>query len=200
MLVASSALYLGDIQGTMKDFAAFLGSLFMGLLCVGMGLLFMMTASALVYRAALGGQRELVLLNLQKMPHPGALSGDLKSVACQICQMDHGLLEKATEALAVYDVKLLKATMALLATEMLSPDSVPRGLNSLRIGSSSFAASNNTAQQAQRRRSADTGPVAEPLKLPAARSSGMMAAPLEALPEDHDVPEKAMDPTSLVFI
>ena len=66
MLVASNALYLGGLEGSMKDFADGVGSVIMGMMGAAVTLLFVMTVSALTFRAALGGQQELIAFNLQR--------------------------------------------------------------------------------------------------------------------------------------
>ena len=66
MLVASNSLYLGGLEGSMKDFADGAGSVIMGMMGAAVSLLFVMTVSALTFRAALGGQQELIAFNLQR--------------------------------------------------------------------------------------------------------------------------------------
>ena len=73
MLVASNSLYLGGLEGSMKDFADGVGSVIMGMMGAAVTLLFVMTLCALTFRAALGGQQELIAFNLQRTCFFGAV-------------------------------------------------------------------------------------------------------------------------------
>ncbi|CAE7490116.1 GORK, partial [Symbiodinium sp. CCMP2456] len=140
MLVASNALYLGGLEGSMKDFADGVGSVIMGMMGAAVTLLFVMTVSALTFRAALGGQQELIAFNLQRTPAPKLLAETLQSMSAKLAEMDRAGLVKALSAMGIYDNKLLLASVSLLDTEVVLSDADELAKRyCFRIGSSSFA-------------------------------------------------------------
>ena len=88
ILVASNALHIGTVEGAMKQFADVLGTATMGLLGTVICLLLVMTSSALVYQAALGGQNELCMFNLQRVPPAVLVSATLHNTASQLAQLE----------------------------------------------------------------------------------------------------------------
>ncbi|CAE7515441.1 GORK [Symbiodinium sp. CCMP2456] len=140
MLVASNALYLGGLEGSMKDFADGVGSVIMSMMGAAVTLLFVMTVSALTFRAALGGQQELIAFNLQRTPTPSLVAETLQSMSAKLAEMDRAGLVKALSAMGVYDNKLLLASVSLLGTEVISSDADETAKRyCFRISSSSFA-------------------------------------------------------------
>ena len=142
LLVASSSLHLDAIQGSMQDFADMLSTVLMGALGVSLLLLVTMTCSALVFRATLGGQQELFLFNLQKMPTPAELSSQLRAVTASLSAMDEKDVVKPLGALPTYDINLLIASLSLLAMEVVPAAAGIESrvsFQSSRIDSSSFA-------------------------------------------------------------
>ncbi|CAE7940744.1 GORK [Symbiodinium necroappetens] len=119
MLVASNSLYLGALEGSMKDFADGVGSVIMGMMGAAVTLLFVMTVCALTFRAALGGQQELIAFNLQRTPAPTLAAESLQSMSAKLVEMDRAGLVKALSAMGVYDNKLLLASVSLLGTEVV---------------------------------------------------------------------------------
>jgi len=140
MLVASNSLYLGGLEGSMKDFADGVGSVIMGMMGAAVTLLFVMTLCALTFRAALGGQQELIAFNLQRTPAPTLLAETMQFMSAKLAEMDRAGLVKALSAMGVYDNKLLLASASLLGTEVVPSDAAELARRyCFRIGSSSFA-------------------------------------------------------------
>ena len=142
MLVVSSALHLQAVQGLMKEFSDFLTTMFMSVLGVIMLLMVGMTCSAVVYRVALGGQKEFAIFNLQKVPSSATLSTQLQSLAEKLANMELKEMEIALSGMNVSDLNILIASVSLLSFEVLSlnEDGVVSG-RIPRIRSHSFSAS-----------------------------------------------------------
>ncbi|CAE7690883.1 unnamed protein product [Symbiodinium sp. CCMP2592] len=140
MLVASTSLYLGGLEGSMKDFADGVGSVIMGMMGAAVTLLFVMTVTALTFRAALGGQQELIAFNLQRTPAPTLVAETVQSMSAQLAKMDRAGLVKALSAMGVYDSNLLLASVSLLGTEIVPSDADQMAKRyCFRIKSASFA-------------------------------------------------------------
>ncbi|CAE7346983.1 unnamed protein product [Symbiodinium natans] len=139
MLVAANSFYLGALEGSMKDFADAAGSVIMGMMGAAVALLFVMTVCALTFRAALGGQKELIAFNLQRTPAPSLVAETLQSMSAKIAEMDRAGLARALSALGVYDNKLLLASVSLLDTEVVQSDADQTAKRfCFRISSASF--------------------------------------------------------------
>eukprot|EP00439_Symbiodinium_sp_Y106_P051899 s2250_g6.t3 len=141
LLVVSNALQVDAVEGIMQQFANTFSSCVMGLLGFSMLLLLIMTAAALFYQTALGGQQELCMFNLQTLPSSVLVSSSLHTTASQLVQMDGLELQQILNSLAIYDINLLLNSMSLLATEV-TPSSDSAFHFKRRIRSSSFAAPN----------------------------------------------------------
>ncbi|CAE7233751.1 unnamed protein product [Symbiodinium natans] len=140
MLVGSSSLHLGPIEGNMKDFANVLASILMALLALALAVLLMMTMAALVYRAALGGQHELFFFNLQMQPSSQDVSARLQATAALLQNMKESELKQAIEVLSVYDLGLLLSYVSLTRAEIVASERTgDDSLDKLRIFSNSFA-------------------------------------------------------------
>ena len=99
-----------------------------------------MTVCGLVYRGALGSQKELWFLNLQTIPASTLVTSKLRDLAADILNMEEQDVSKAVSGMAVFDVNLLMKCMSLLAMEVTtgahqSRDATLAG----RLSSSSFA-------------------------------------------------------------
>ncbi|CAE7834478.1 unnamed protein product, partial [Symbiodinium sp. CCMP2592] len=138
LLVGSTSLHLGPIEGEMKDFASILASVLMGCLGLAMASLLFMTVSALVYRAALGGQQELVFFNLHKQPSSAEVSERLKASAARIRSMEESDLLQAVGLLSVYDLGLVVSYMSMAHSEIAATEAGDE-LQMHRICSHSFA-------------------------------------------------------------
>ncbi|CAE7877999.1 unnamed protein product, partial [Symbiodinium microadriaticum] len=138
LLVGSTSLHLGPIEGEMKDFASILASVLMGCLGVAMAALLSMTVAALVYRAALGGQQELFFFNLRKQPSSEEVSERLKASAARIRSMEESDLLQAVGLLSVYDLGLVVSYMSMAHSEIAATEAGDE-LQMLRICSHSFA-------------------------------------------------------------
>ncbi|CAE7693820.1 GORK, partial [Symbiodinium pilosum] len=186
MLIASNMLHLGQIEGSMQDFATGLGSVMMGMVAVSMFGLVVMTASGVIFRSALGGQQELLVFNLQRVPVPADMAKNLMSVSSELAQMREETVVASLRAMAVYDVKLMMAFLSLLGTEVLE-DRKSANLKS-RISSSSFGPGAELPSQPEVSTGQDN-----PEEEEAPESAEAYEAEVEASPEEEDIPDDNED-------
>ncbi|CAE7717640.1 No66 [Symbiodinium sp. CCMP2456] len=119
MLVTTTSLQLGALDASMVSFVATFSKVILSLLGCAMLLLLLGTSSALFYRGALGGQREIYLFNLQKVPSAISMSGKLKIIATELASMHTEDVCQSIETMSVVDLNLLLASMSLLAMEVV---------------------------------------------------------------------------------
>eukprot|EP00913_Durusdinium_trenchii_P030174 g28273.t1 len=99
--------------------------------CIGiaLGIMVLMTSSALIYRSALGGKKdpirpqfgELSIFNLGKTVSSQRLATKLKEMSVQLEAMNQAELAEQLSALAVFDMNKVTTCITLLATEVAPP-------------------------------------------------------------------------------
>lgn len=119
MLVTATSLQLGALDASTESFVATFSKVILSLLGCAMLLLLLGTSSALLYRGALGGQREIYLFNLQKVPSAISMSGKLKIIATELASMHTEEVCQSIETMSIVDLNLLLASMSLLAMEVV---------------------------------------------------------------------------------
>lgn len=98
-----------------------------------------MTVSALIYRSAMGGQKELRMFNLGRVPNSEELSKKVKEMAMMLEKSNTGDIASKLAALSVFDTQKITTCVTLLATEVAPPLEDARSFKfNKRIASSSF--------------------------------------------------------------
>ncbi|CAK9084678.1 unnamed protein product [Durusdinium trenchii] len=108
---------------------------------IGLALAFMiaMTGSALIYRSALGGKKDLLVFNLGVVPSSAKLAKRMKEMCLMLERMDTEDVSTALAALDVFDMNRVTTTITLLATEVAPPaEDAATYMFNPRINSSSF--------------------------------------------------------------
>jgi len=139
LLVTTSSLHLPAIEGPMAQFAEAVSTTMLSGIGVALGIMVLMTGSALIYRSALGGKKELRAFNLGAVPSSDKLAKKVKDLATELEKMEVKELSQALASLAVFDMNKVTTCITLLATEVAPPaeDAVTYKFNP-RINSSSF--------------------------------------------------------------
>ncbi|CAK9072466.1 unnamed protein product [Durusdinium trenchii] len=183
LLVTTSSLHLPVIEGPMVAFAEGISTAMLTGIGIALGLMCLMTSSALIYRSALGGKKELRLFNLGSVPDSARLATKVKELAMQLEKMEHQELFKALDSLAVFDMNKITTCITLLATEVAPPaeDAVTYKFNA-RINSSSFDPSLKKGKRSKRSTASNVSVEAET----------ELAAGGEELPSNQLVEEEAI--------
>jgi len=142
MLVVASALRIKPMEdSSMEVFASAFSTAFSVMIAACMVSLFLATFCAFIFRSALGGQKELPILNLTRLPSPDAVSTKLMSIASDLANMNGEAVSKAIGAMGTYDVKQLLAVMTLMVVEIVGQNTSAKGVELVaRLSSSSFGA------------------------------------------------------------
>lgn len=151
LLVTTSTLYLNEIDETMYGFASAVSTVMLSSIGGAIGIMFLMTGSALFYRSAMGGKKELKFFNLGSVPQSDDLAEKVKEMVGELEAMELAELSKKLNALAVFDISKLTTCITLLATEVAPPaqDAYSFKFNK-RIASSSFDPALKRKQQTLR--------------------------------------------------
>ena len=139
LLVTTSSLFLPPVEGPMKAFAHGISTAMLSGIGVAMGIMCCMTVSALIYRGAMGGKKELRIFNLGKVTNSSKLAGKVKELATELERIEQSDLVTKISGLSVFDMNKITACITLLATEVAPPaeGAVTYKFNP-RINSSSF--------------------------------------------------------------
>jgi len=139
VLVAGSALYLEPIN-KVGVVASFVDNFTTGIMVVifgCLGIMCLMALCGLMHRAAMGGSSELAIFNLGRTPKPDVVAQKLKEMGELLQQMDRKDVEKAFDALAVFDTRRITTFMTMMSAEVLVEcDHLSYGA---RVASSSFS-------------------------------------------------------------
>ena len=138
ILVAGSALYLNPVyDGVTTSFVDGFSMTMMVLIFSSIGLMVLMSVSALIHRVAMGGHQEYFFLNLGRVPDPKLVAQKLKEMGELLADMTEEEMEIALDGLAVFDTRRVMRFMTMMYAEVLPNTSgVKFGL---RVSSSSFA-------------------------------------------------------------
>lgn len=104
LLVTTATLFLQTVGGTMYAFAHAISTAMLGGIGLAVGIMVFMTASALVYRSALGGKKELQMFNLGRTPTTPELAIKIKEMAAALEDMNVDSLSANLAAMSVFDV------------------------------------------------------------------------------------------------
>ena len=118
LLVTTATLFLQTVDGTMYAFAHAISTAMLGGIGLAVGIMVFMTASALVYRSALGGKKELQMFNLGRTPTTPELAIKIKQMAAALEDMHVDSLSANLAAMSVFDVGKVTTCITLLATEV----------------------------------------------------------------------------------
>ena len=118
LLVTTATLFLQSVGGTMYAFAHAISTAMLGGIGLAVGIMVFMTASALVYRSALGGKKELQMFNLGRTPTTPELAIKIKEMAAALEDMNVDSLSANLAAMSVFDVGKVTTCITLLATEV----------------------------------------------------------------------------------
>ena len=139
ILVAGSALYLEPINkvGVVAQFVDNFTTGIMVVIFGSIGAMVLMALTALVHRSAMGGHAEYAVFNLGRTPKPEIVAQKLKEMGELLAQMETKDVEKAFDALAVFDTRRITTFMTMMSAEVL----IERGDLSYgsRVASSSFS-------------------------------------------------------------
>lgn len=139
LLVTTSTLYLNKIDSTMYAFAAGVSTAMLSGIGVAISIMVLMTASALFYRSAMGGKKELKFFNLGSVASSEELARKVKAVCVELEKAEVADLSSQLGALAVFDTRKITTCITLLATEVAPPAEDGRSFKfNKRIASSSF--------------------------------------------------------------
>ncbi|CAK8990363.1 Ephrin_rec_like domain-containing protein [Durusdinium trenchii] len=121
LLVTTSSLHLKVVEGPMAAFAEGISTAMLSCIGIALGIMVLMTSSALIYRSALGGKKELSIFNLGKTVSSQRLATKLKEMSVQLEAMNQAELAEQLSALAVFDMNKVTTCITLLATEVAPP-------------------------------------------------------------------------------
>eukprot|EP00435_Cladocopium_sp_Y103_P073873 s113_g45.t1 len=124
ILVAASALYLEPINktGVVADFVDNFNTGIMVVIFTSISSMIIMALSALVHRAAMGGSSEYAVFNLGRTtgtPNPDVVAQKMKEMAELLGQMETQDVERAFDALAVFDTRRIMNFMTMMSSEVL---------------------------------------------------------------------------------
>jgi len=138
LTVTTSTLYLNKIDPAMYGFASGVSTAMLSGIFGAISIMVCMTVSALIYRSAMGGQKELRMFNLGRVPNSEELSKKVKEMA-MLEKSDTGDIASKLAALSVFDTQKITTCVTLLATEVAPPLEDARSFKfNKRIASSSF--------------------------------------------------------------
>lgn len=139
LLVTTASLHLKIVDGPMIVFAEAVSTSMLSGIFAALGIMVLMTSSALIYRSALGGKQELRIFNLGPVTNSKRLAMKVKAMASKLEVMEMDDLSARLAALAVFDMNKVTTCITLLATEVAPPEegAVTYKFNP-RINSSSF--------------------------------------------------------------
>ncbi|CAL1151214.1 unnamed protein product [Cladocopium goreaui] len=139
LTVTTSTLYLNKIDPAMYGFASGVSTAMLSGIFGAISIMVCMTVSALIYRSAMGGQKELRMFNLGRVPNSEELSKKVKEMAMMLEKSDTGDIASKLAALSVFDTQKITTCVTLLATEVAPPLEDARSFKfNKRIASSSF--------------------------------------------------------------
>jgi len=147
ILVAASALYLEPInkEGVVADFVDSFNTGIMVVIFSSISSMIIMAVCALFHRAAMGGNSEYAVFNLGRTPNPDVLAQKMKEMAELLGQMETKEVEKAFDALAVFDTRRIMNFMTMMSGEVLTGRSdLAYGT---RVSSASFQAKAKATQE-----------------------------------------------------
>ncbi|CAL1145076.1 unnamed protein product [Cladocopium goreaui] len=121
LLVTCSALYLNKIDETMYGFATAVSTAMLSGIAVAIGIMIVMTASALFYRSAMGGKKELKFFNLGSTPTSEGLAKKVQEMVKELETMEVADVSQKLNGLATFDIKKVTTCITLLATEVAPP-------------------------------------------------------------------------------
>jgi len=137
ILVAGSALYLEPIsKGATESFTNGFSTVMMVIIFSSIGMMVLMSLTALVHRAAMGGNKEFAVFNLSRTHNSDVVAKKLKDMAELMAQMEEKELEKALDTLAVFDTRRITKFMTMMAAEVM-PDGKDFSFGT-RVSSASF--------------------------------------------------------------
>ncbi|CAK9015367.1 Uncharacterized protein SCF082_LOCUS12725 [Durusdinium trenchii] len=139
LLVTTSSLHLEIVEGPMMQFAEGVSTAMLSGIGIALAIMVLMTGSALIYRSALGGKKELRMFNLGSVPTSAKLAKRMKEMSLELERMETQDVSHSLAALAIFDMNKVTTAITLLATEVAPPaeDAVTYKFNP-RINSSSF--------------------------------------------------------------
>lgn len=139
LLVTASSIHLKIDEGPMMQFAEGVSTAMMSGIGFALAFMIAMTGSALIYRSALGGKKDLLVFNLGVVPSSAKLAKRMKEMCLMLERMDTEDVSTALAALDVFDMNRVTTTITLLATEVAPPaEDAATYMFNPRINSSSF--------------------------------------------------------------
>lgn len=139
LLVTTSTLYLNKIDSTMYAFASAVSTAMLSGIGVAIGIMVLMTTSALFYRSAMGGKKELTFFNLGRVATSEELARKVQDLAVELEKANAADLSTQLKALSVFDTQKITTCITLLATEVAPPAEDGRSFKfNKRIASGSF--------------------------------------------------------------
>jgi len=121
LLVTTATLFLENVGDAMYAFAHGVSTAMLVGIGLSIGLMVLMTVSALFYRSALGGKKELQMFNLGHTPDTPELAAKIKEMANALEEMHVETLSINLAAMSVFDVGKVTSCITLLATEVALP-------------------------------------------------------------------------------
>ena len=122
LLVTTATLFLQNVGDTMYAFAHAVSNAMLGGIGLSIAVMCLMTVSALFYRSALGGKKELQMFNLGRTPKTPELAAKIKDMAKALEEMHVETLSINLAAMSVFDVSKVTSCITLLATEVGRPN------------------------------------------------------------------------------
>ena len=122
LLVTTATLFLENVGDAMYAFAHGVSTAMLVGIGLSIGLMVLMTVSALFYRSALGGKKELQMFNLGHTPETPELAAKIKEMANALEEMHVETLSINLAAMSVFDVGKVTSCITLLATEVGRPN------------------------------------------------------------------------------
>mmetsp|Transcript_86921 Transcript_86921/g.137868 ORF Transcript_86921/g.137868 Transcript_86921/m.137868 type:complete len:434 (-) Transcript_86921:101-1402(-) len=139
LLVTTSTLYLNKIDSTMYAFASGVSTAMLSGIGVAIGIMVLMTGSALFYRSAMGGKKDFKIFSLGSVASSAELAQKVKEMCVELEKAEIADLSSRVGALAVFDTQKITACITLLATEVAPPAEDGRSFKfNKRIASNSF--------------------------------------------------------------
>ncbi|CAL1140129.1 unnamed protein product [Cladocopium goreaui] len=122
ILVAASALYVEPINktGVVADFIDNFNTGISVVIFSSVSAMIVMALCALFHRAAMGGNSEYAIFNLGRSPSPDLLAAKMEEMFEILAQMETEEVERALDALAVFDTRRIMNFMTMMSTEILN--------------------------------------------------------------------------------
>lgn len=123
----------------MYAFASAVSTAMLSGIGVAIGIMVLMTTSALFYRSAMGGKKELTFFNLGRVATSEELARKVQDLAVELEKANAADLSTQLKALSVFDTQKITTCITLLATEVAPPAEDGRSFKfNKRIASGSF--------------------------------------------------------------